>query len=1167
MKKLLALLFLFLAAPAAAQEVVFFGWYSSAPFTCDGQTQYASYGDTTLVALQVCNGTSWKTLTTGSGTLNTVPKFTPDGVTLGNSTITDDGTVVTVNTVTKAYRAVVGGTNTFLSTTGTLPAVPSITPVGVYFDITSAGSAAVTQVSTTVALRAGYTGASATSAFLGNNTASGTDTGFDASSSIRGNAGVRGTSLVQAGTGAFIGTEGYARGAIAIGVFGRAPDSATSSVVNIGVLGDARNGLLNTGVMATLGAASSLGYATAALIADNAAVAAAPIALFRDNGTPVLTVGDSTTVTGATTIYGAAASDGTAGFLNVTGTLPAVPSTAPVGVLESITSAGSAAFPQLGHGILFNSGYTGTAGSAWIYLENRVAGTETAYSGGAGGAHGNNGIYSESKAITTGTNIGIQGRTSRSTGLNLGVFGRATASGIASINVGVQGFASDGLYNVGVLAGVVDGNAVAVSTPLLVDNTNYAIPVALFRDNGTPVLTVGDSTTVTGATTVYGAAASDGTAGFLNVTGTLPAVTTGEPNGAYVNITGAGSSSFAQTALRSWLRAGYTGSSLSTGVWAINQSAGTGTGTFGSAYGNTGIFAQTLSSTTGVNIGGTFIGSNSNATGIAVGLIAVGTSPDAGKSIGLIASTPSGGSGGGNTGAYIVLGNGVGVSPPDAGLVVDNANNTVPSAIFMDNGTPVLTVGDSTTVTGATTIYGAAASDGTAGFLNVTGTLPSAPSAAVFGSLNIFTSAGSAAFNQFGFAASLPAGYTGAGSTSGGYFYNSATGTGAGSATVAGGNTGVTGVGNGSSVTGVYAGVSGIGRNTTGSAFGVSGLSNSTGPIQVGMYGRASGGTLNVGGLFTIKTSTPTIGTSAALVADNGEIAAQIFLAQDNSTTVFSVEDVASVTGATSVYGAAASDGTAGFLNVTGTLPASPSAAVIGVRNSSTSAGSAAFSQTAEYISLNAGYTGSALTIGTTIVNLAAGTGVSDLDGMGGNFALNAASIGTTTGSNVGAYLRGYGSSTRSYGAIALGNGNGSSTGDVVGLLGYGNTAGATNTVGVAAFIRGGLFGPSYTTTALLADNMSTTAPIALFRDNGTTKVSIEDGGKLLLASGNYIEGTEAAAPAAPAAGQVILYAKSGAPGEFCSKDDGGTETCMSAGSGGSGISYAEAAAAVLAGF
>lgn len=66
------------------------------------------------------------------------------------------------------------------------------------------------------------------------------------------------------------------------------------------------------------------------------------------------------------------------------------------------------------------------------------------------------------------------------------------------------------------------------------------------------------------------------------------------------------------------------------------------------------------------------------------------------------------------------------------------------------------------------------------------------------------------------------------------------------------------------------------------------------------------------------------------------------------------------------------------------------------------------------------------------------------------------------------------------------------------------------------------------------------------------------------------ITGTEGAAPATPASGKVVFYAKSGAPGEFCSKDDAGVETCMSAGGGGGGgggISYADAAAAVLAGF
>lgn len=54
---------------------------------------------------------------------------------------------------------------------------------------------------------------------------------------------------------------------------------------------------------------------------------------------------------------------------------------------------------------------------------------------------------------------------------------------------------------------------------------------------------------------------------------------------------------------------------------------------------------------------------------------------------------------------------------------------------------------------------------------------------------------------------------------------------------------------------------------------------------------------------------------------------------------------------------------------------------------------------------------------------------------------------------------------------------------------------------------------------------------------------------------GSYLEMSEAAAPATPAAGVVRLYAKNSATAEFCSKDDAGTETCMSAGSGGSGDS------------
>ena len=52
---------------------------------------------------------SWSTaagagLVSGSGTINTVPKFTPDGNTLGNSMITDNGFSVGINTSTPGYK-------------------------------------------------------------------------------------------------------------------------------------------------------------------------------------------------------------------------------------------------------------------------------------------------------------------------------------------------------------------------------------------------------------------------------------------------------------------------------------------------------------------------------------------------------------------------------------------------------------------------------------------------------------------------------------------------------------------------------------------------------------------------------------------------------------------------------------------------------------------------------------------------------------------------------------------------------------------------------------------------------------------------------------------------------------------------------------------------------
>jgi hypothetical protein len=138
--------------------------------------------------------------------------------------------------------------------------------------------------------------------------------------------------------------------------------------------------------------------------------------------------GDGTNwkVADAVTVFDEADPAVTGGFLNVTGTLPAVPTSTAFGAGDFITSAGSAAIVQVARTVIFYSGYTGAAGSAGIYLENHADGTETVIDGGAGGVHGNNGIYSFVANSSVGTSVGVQGRVGSTQGSGIGVFGRAT---------------------------------------------------------------------------------------------------------------------------------------------------------------------------------------------------------------------------------------------------------------------------------------------------------------------------------------------------------------------------------------------------------------------------------------------------------------------------------------------------------------------------------------------------------------------------------------------------------------------------------------------------------------------------------------------------------------------------------------------------------------------
>lgn len=175
----------------------------------------------------------------------------------------------------------------------------------------------------------------------------------------------------------------------------------------------------------------------------------------------------------------------------------------------------------------------------------------------------------------------------------------------------------------------------------------------------------------------------------------------------------------------------------------------------------------------------------------------------------------------------------------------------------------------------------------TSNFLNITGTLPTVPSAAVRAVYFAITSAGSASQVQSAFRSDLLVGYTGSSQTNAGTFINAAAGTaaaawtntanngvtGAAQATTAGHNVGTTGRALGSST--LNMGVLGSARDNT-----------NTPALNIGIGGLALNGTLNVGAFFGLMATAPTLTTTCALIADNGAVVADIFQARNNGTRV-----------------------------------------------------------------------------------------------------------------------------------------------------------------------------------------------------------------------------------------------------------------------------------------
>lgn len=200
------------------------------------------------------------------------------------------------------------GANNLLRVAGTFNATNTATARGVSVDVTSAGSSAQNQEALAIDLNAGYTGGSITSGLVANNFVAGTGTGSWTISS--GNFGVR---FNARGTtaGHNVGALGNAQSSssLNLGILGRAVNAGNSPALNIGGAAKAASATVNVGFFAGLSDAPPSFSASAALIADNMAVASA-IFLARDNGTTTFTIADGGAVTSTSSIKSSNATAG-----------------------------------------------------------------------------------------------------------------------------------------------------------------------------------------------------------------------------------------------------------------------------------------------------------------------------------------------------------------------------------------------------------------------------------------------------------------------------------------------------------------------------------------------------------------------------------------------------------------------------------------------------------------------------------------------------------------------------------------------------------------------------------------------------------------------------------------------------------------------------------------
>jgi hypothetical protein len=232
---------------------------------------------------------------TNSAGANVVTKS--DGTNVVASSITDDATLVTINTATKARAAILtDGTGPALGVTATLPASPSATVAASQTTTTSAGNAAIVQRGVSSTLAAGYTGAKDTVAVYGENLVA--STAYSLTDYVAGAAiGLYGKATADSYSS--IGVKGEntgTGGGASLGVWGVTKHVLHAQAICVGVLGQAAENANSAGVVAYLGASNYHGGVKAAMVASNGAVAS-PIFVGQDGSTTVFSINDGGGVT------------------------------------------------------------------------------------------------------------------------------------------------------------------------------------------------------------------------------------------------------------------------------------------------------------------------------------------------------------------------------------------------------------------------------------------------------------------------------------------------------------------------------------------------------------------------------------------------------------------------------------------------------------------------------------------------------------------------------------------------------------------------------------------------------------------------------------------------------------------------------------------------------